>query len=334
MGSLTRQHRQAFTLIELLVVIAIIGILISLLLPAVQVVREAAARAQCQSNLRQLGVAVHNFHDSHKSMPTYFGVYPGSANYVYPNYPPENLTQPYGSWFVYLLPFVEQNDLWQVILQNIQIGGENQPFPYCNCTATGNVTVQQFNGHTYISQGYTCDCTGQQNYGIWIDGVHQAVFPILLCPSDPTASLDGLVYGYWGATNYLANFNSWAADPFACNGVWSPPQRFSSLKDGQSNIVLFGEGYANCDTIGRIALYSWYYHNFGIDWYQQPNTLMFQDDPGGDECDNWRAQSGHRGGMNVCMADGSVRVATAGVSQTSWTAALLPRDRQNPGNDW
>jgi prepilin-type processing-associated H-X9-DG protein len=115
--------------------------------------------------------------------------------------------------------------------------------------------------------------------------------------------------------------------------------------DGLSNIVLFGEGYSQCDTLPRIALLSYPYHNFGVDWNGIPNTFMFQDRPTTQVhtacptgcplgCNNWTAQSGHRGGMNVCLADGSVRVVTPAISQASWTAALLPRDNQNPGNDW
>ena len=106
------------------------------------------------------------------------------------------------------------------------------------------------------------------------------------------------------------------------------------ITDGLSQTVLFGEGYADCDRIGRIALYSWYYHNFGLDWYQQPNTFMFQDRPAVSLCDNWRAQSGHTGGMNVCLADGSVRVVSAAISQATWTSALLPNDRIPLGADW
>jgi prepilin-type N-terminal cleavage/methylation domain-containing protein/prepilin-type processing-associated H-X9-DG protein len=326
-------RRGAFTLIELLVVIAIIAVLIALLLPAVQSVRDAAARAQCQNNLRQLGLAVHHFHGINNCMPPYFGVWPQPWGSPYPDSPPQDKTYMYGGWSVHLLPFVEQQNVWQLAYNEIQASGYNYAYYDVsnNGTSTGWVTVQ-YNGHTYTYQQFVGgNYSGYHANGIWIDGVHQATYPAMQCAADPTLGSDGLVYAFWGSTNYLANYNAWSD---GSTGPYAPPQAFRMLTDGLSNTVLFGEGYANCDTIGRIALYSWFYHNFGLDWYGQPNQLMFQDRPLASLCDNWRAQSGHRGGMNVALCDGSVRVVSPAISQQTWANALLPRDGQVLGSDW
>jgi prepilin-type N-terminal cleavage/methylation domain-containing protein len=329
-----RTRRTGFTLIELLVVIAIIAVLIALLVPAVQHVRESAARAQCANNMKQLGLAVHNFHDTHKTMPVYFGIFPVDRSCG--QYPWCNRSTPYGGWFLHLLPFVEQGPLYNRVAAEVKQANynENQPVDPGDPGTPGPPLTIVFNGHTYTYISYTGGSPGTYiPHDIWVDGVHEATFPILRCLSDPTWD-NGLVYRYWGGTSYMANWNAWGNGR---DSLWTPPQPFAALTDGLSNIVLFGEGYQTCDTVGRIALYSWFYQAFGLDWYGQGNTLMFQERPGEGKCptccDNWRAQSGHTS-MNVTLADGSVRAVSRNISQTTWTRVMLPRDGQPLGDDW
>ena len=104
--TVTNRARYGFTLIELLVVIGIIGLLVALLLPAVQAAREAARKASCKNNLRQIGIALHNYHDSLRSLPT------GCIEWRAWNSPP---TRRQYAWSAMLLPFIEQGNLHQQI---------------------------------------------------------------------------------------------------------------------------------------------------------------------------------------------------------------------------
>ncbi|MEM6363912.1 MAG: DUF1559 domain-containing protein, partial [Planctomycetota bacterium] len=132
MNSRGNRTPRGFTLVELLVVIAIIGVLVGLLLPAVQAAREAARRMSCSNNFKQIGLALHNYHDTFKSMP---GQMAGSFGFnsieqTDPT-PSSTLTSNAGrlGWLPPLLPFMEQQALWEQISNPLDRGPADPPWP-------------------------------------------------------------------------------------------------------------------------------------------------------------------------------------------------------------
>jgi prepilin-type N-terminal cleavage/methylation domain-containing protein/prepilin-type processing-associated H-X9-DG protein len=157
-----RCSRRGFTLIELLVVIAIIGVLVGLLLPAVQKVREAAARIQCQNNLKQMGLALHNYHDVYNKIPP-GGAGPGNA----PGDSPTNyfMALPAGTpnnhaWAYRLLPFIEQDNLFRNDLPNL-------PGYFYSKSASGVPTnyPQHYTALTTPVKIYRCPSSGHSDHG-------------------------------------------------------------------------------------------------------------------------------------------------------------------------
>jgi prepilin-type N-terminal cleavage/methylation domain-containing protein/prepilin-type processing-associated H-X9-DG protein len=309
------KHRRAFTLIELLVVIAIIGILIALLLPAVQKVREAANRAKCSNNLKQFGLALHGYHDA-------MGFFPGARD-------------PYPLCFsphAHLLPFLEQQNLYKIIdftgdngatttYRGVNAEAAETPVTFFSCPSDvgavpgGNGAVQGviFGGTNYVS----CVGTGASSSGVMNgdyvsgDGVFLLTHPVAIKDiSDGmsnTAAFSESVYG-----NGLAAQSSLAgaADPMMVaidiNGSAMDPETCAATETytGQRGDRWINGGY----------LSTAYNH------YLTPNSPTLDCLNTANNYGLKTARSRHSGGVNLLVCDGSVRFISNNVSLTAWRA--------------
>jgi prepilin-type N-terminal cleavage/methylation domain-containing protein/prepilin-type processing-associated H-X9-DG protein len=233
--------RKAFTLIELLVVIAIIGILIGLLLPAVQKVREAAARTQCTNNLKQIGIALHSYHDTNNVFPP--GYIDGNND---PTKTPDLDVGPGWGWAAFLLPFVEQQNVYNQI--NFSQG----------ITSGNNATIAQLALKIYL-----CPADGYQQPAILYDSTFTN--PIATVAHGNYVGCAGWVECFDGATgnpqpsypNPNDSNDAGAGDPtdgipasgvpstFGSAGVGlfyrNSKNRVASVTDGMSNTIMVGE---------------------------------------------------------------------------------------------
>jgi prepilin-type N-terminal cleavage/methylation domain-containing protein len=314
---------RAFTLIELLVVIAIIAILIGLLVPAVQKVREAAARSQCSNNMRQLGIATHNMNDTYKRLAPGWGWFPN---------PPAGATggNALGPLFFHLLPYIEQDNLYKSTAA--QIGGTNPPqyyYSYGNGTPSGTPAY-----YTPVKT-YTCPSDPSTSNGY----------------SSPVQPWAAGCYAYnflvFGLTNGVQNGNSLAAPPSwqatGWDGGAAIPRTFT---DGTSNTIIYAERYAGCGNGSQTEGSLWCYPGGGVwhatfacsaygtisigpqsKWQQQPN-------PWSSACDYRLANTSHTGVMLVTLGDASVRGLNAGVSANTWWSAVTPQGNEVLQNDW
>jgi len=343
----SRQRRRAFTLVELLVVIAIIAVLIALLVPAVQKVREAASRVQCSNNIKQIGLAVHNYHGVYNKVPNmqnWYSTNPSSlpASWIAGSSSADGAI---GTWLVHLLPYLEQSAVYTQMkmsttldLKTIETGNTFTPLPpYTNFAP--------------------------------------AVIPTFICPSDATIQNGGVQGNGWGSSSYSGNVMVF--DPF------SPRPISTAMTDGTSNTIMIAERYLNCGTIFANASDSFYdapawafiwpmvgsatsVPGFGWftsgyttanNWQSSPNPspppalvpsggyqtdfcsvpplggIPFQIAPLAANCNAAVTQTAHQT-MMVGLGDGSVRAISGAMSLTTWVNACTPNDGALLGADW
>jgi prepilin-type N-terminal cleavage/methylation domain-containing protein/prepilin-type processing-associated H-X9-DG protein len=295
--------RPAFTLIELLVVIAIIAILIGMLVPAVQKVRASAARAQCQNNLKQLGLAVHSYHDANKRVPPnathFFGTWGTTTAWMAPNGVSYNSDQtvagPYTwSWIARILPYIEQGPLAQQYnIPNGTMGsaqaGLATVIPLLQCPADGteaNNPATDWPNINGIALGLTNyrGCSGS-NWGINGANTFNTAFPVT--DPDPNFGAKGLDAG---------------------NGIFyrtdgARKLTLVNIVDGTSNTFMIGEdlhsydqhcgGWAYPNYVNATCAIPLNYNDAGYTYSNFVNRYSFH--------------SQHEGGANFCFADGSVR---------------------------
>jgi prepilin-type N-terminal cleavage/methylation domain-containing protein len=304
-------RRSAFTLVELLVVIAIIAVLIALLLPAVQKVRESASRTQSQNNLRQLTLACPNYETTVGHLPYPTNLLGGVSDGVN------------GTVFFRLLPYIEQNNLFNQSLSGTTYSASN---------VNGIVKTFISPGDPTINKAIT----------------NEAPTPAPL--SYLANSWNGLIPGPTGK-------NVSRSGAFRADKKWN----LTKFKDGTSNTVLFTEGYAMCqlpkppattpaptyrkwNATSTVGLSVSYVSSNTITtapivgpFQVQPNPTaagLSNANPTGTGCSKFYAQSIYSAGIEVGMADGSARTVSNSISLATWNAVLTADNEDMIGDDW
>jgi prepilin-type N-terminal cleavage/methylation domain-containing protein len=300
-------RRAAFTLVELLVVIAIIAILLALLVPAVQKVRQAAALAKSNNNIKQIALALHNLEGQHKKMPSCFSYFPGSSGSLTAT--PAQM----GSMWYFLLPYIEQKAIYD--------------------TTYGTSQSSSAIVYTYLSPldpSLTPSNLAPNSVGT------QAA----LC------SYEANGYVFLGDQNAMCNFlGGCSADNGDTAGYLKsntpgpaiyPKIRNIAAADGTSNTILLCEHYSyDCDygsglrgnrTWGDTSPSRWgsFLIHAGVPQIQPKNSTQSCYEP----------QTFLTAAIQVAMFDGSVRSVNTSVSATTWWQLLLWRDGKSLGSDW
>ena len=309
-----RFRKRGFTIVELLVSIAIISILMALLLPAVQQAREAARRIQCRSNLKQIGIALHTYHDVHRVLPV------NSGNDVIPGQRP---WQPghhrKGTCLVGLLPYLEQSSLYN------RLGFSSDVVDQFNSSDLGTLRIAVFS------------CPSDSN-----DGVIKA--PTNYVPSvgsQVAISQDGVCDAWFLESNPFGHADvphAGTLDLSRVSGLFarhSSSCRMADITDGTSNTIAFGEIRTGCNN--KIAEAGWY----------DPQSMFFmtsipinfdscvQESAAAAKCKSWEVYDGaygfkswHHGGAQLLLCDGSVQFLSENVEYHTFQKLGDRRDGQ------
>jgi prepilin-type N-terminal cleavage/methylation domain-containing protein len=322
-------QRRGFTLIELLIVIAILAVLLGLLLPAVQKAREAANRMWCANNLKQLGLAAHNYHDSVGHFPPGVGYFPTT-------------TGAFGTSWFHLLPYVEQDNLyrssWGPVPFPAPVGPAAAYYPGNNGVYSKPVKV------------FLCPSDPSVEPG----GV---------------VSIDAYSFGAlcYAANAFLHAITDLTTTPYKSDPQGKIGISF--ITDGTSNTILHAEKYARCSNPALPPAFrdggtAWAYTTALLFAWQPPpmafpgkafqpgfaipglanagapaalgpeSRFQVQPTPFIGNCDPTRASTAHSSGMLVGLADGSVRTLASSLSGDTWWKAVRPADGGVLGSDW
>ncbi len=337
-------RRRGFTLVELLVVIAIIGILIALLLPAVQAAREAARRSSCKNNLKQIGLALHNYLSANSSFPPSFCLRPGTV-----------LAGNNGSWSIHgrLLPYLEQGSAYDQVRLDIAwdaqlaSGIPQLRIPTYVCPSDPNDTVRTKDGAPYIyphTYGF--------NFGTWL--VHEPASGrggdgafYVNSRTRPADIRDGL-------SNTLAAAEVKAFTPYVRNTsdpgpeVPKSPTEITGLASGGQ----FKLGPATNDNTGHTEWCDGRVHHSGITTVFTPNTRLnyIHSDGRTYDIDFNSIQEGkstsqptyaavvsrsyHAGVVNACLMDGSIRSVSETIELSLWRALGTRQGGEVVSGDW
>ena len=317
---MARSHRRpGFTLIELLVVIAIIAILIGLLLPAVQKVREAAGRAQSANNLHQMTVATINMADSHQGLlpGPYTSAYPGPLQFseTYTNGQWSytwNIGGGYGSPFYHILPYMDNEPLYKSSKLSGSLYGWNGQnglpkdnwvgYYYAKMTRPANVsTFRARNDPTQLPNS-----DGASSYGYNYDAFYDRLNSIQL--TYPAGYKDGTTQTIMFAEQY-SKWSQWGYN-----------------RDWPSGSITWFYGFNQT--------YNWNYSNWTYTITNVPSNPPFQIAPKQADVQLDMAQAYSTAGLQVGLGDASVRTVSAGTSGVTFMAACTPSNNDVLGSDW